>query len=83
MSGSNGNGNGSKRWGSSPIDPTLIDPTGQLNAKPVMPGYEGSPYHGPITDLRNDDPMRKLPQHHYKVHIEVLDNNSQHNVKLL
>lgn len=67
------NGNGKKeQWGS--IHPQLLDPTGgQMDAKPVLPGYEGVPFRGPIPNLKDTDPYHKQPQVSAKVHIEILD----------
>ena len=61
------------RWGSSAIAPALVDPTGQMNVDQILPGYEGTPYRGPVVDLKRDDAFRKQPQQYYKVHIEQLD----------
>ena len=63
----------SKRWGSADIDPVLVDPTGQLDARPVLPGYEGVPYRGKIPNLSHSDAEKLQPEVHYKVHIDILD----------
>ena len=77
----NGNGNGAARWGSAAIDPVLVDPTGQLNKKSILPGFEGTPYRGHIPDLRHDDPQRIKPELHYQVHIDVLDLSKEPDMK--
>jgi hypothetical protein len=78
------NGNGKKkstRWGSAAIAPELIDPTGQLHKESILPGFEGTPFRGPVPDLRHDDAMRKQPEMHYKVHVEVLDLSVEEDMK--
>jgi hypothetical protein len=75
---SNGNGNGGKkavvvRWGSDPIEPELLDPSGEASSKPMLPGYGGFPYRGPVPNLRHDDIDRRQPEVQTKVHIDILD----------
>lgn len=70
----NGNGNGKERgsWGSFPD--ILIDPTGgRMDEKPVLPGWNGRPFRGPVPNLRADDPEHRQPQEAARVHVEVLD----------
>ena len=66
-------GNGKARWGSAAIDPVLVDPTGQLNQRSILPGYDGVPFRGKVPELRRDDPTRVQPEIHQQVHIDVLD----------
>lgn len=84
MSGANG-GNGKTaepvRWGSDPIEPELLDPSGQAGEKSVLPGYDGYPFRGPIPLLRNDDPARRQPEIQTKVHVDILDLSKEPDMK--
>ena len=65
----NGNGNGKDNWGNFPE--VLIDPTkGKMDEPPVLPGWNGRPFRGPIPHLREGDPE---PKEGAKVHVDVLD----------
>jgi hypothetical protein len=80
MSKKNGNGNG-KKWGSASFDPALLDPTGQLGSKDVLPGFEGMPFRGQIPDLKRDDVERRQPEINYQVHVEILDLSKEEDLK--
>lgn len=61
-----------QRWGT--LDPQLLDPSGgQMHQSPVLPGYDGVPFRGPIPNVKETDPEHMQPQIGSKVHIEVFD----------
>ena len=81
MSGNNGNGKDAVRWGSDPIEPKLLDPSGQAGQKSVLPGFAGFPFRGQVPNLRNDDPHRLQPEVQTKVHVDVLDLSGKADMK--
>ncbi len=75
MSSGNGNGkggNGKASWGNFPQ--VLLDPTGgRAEQPPVLPGWNGRPFRGPVPHLKEDDPEHRQPQEAAKVHVDILD----------
>lgn len=76
MSSGNGDdkkdGNGKNSWGSFPE--LLLDPTdGRMDQPPILPGWNGRPFRGPVPHLKEDDPDYRQPKEAAKVHIDVLD----------
>lgn len=66
------NGNGKTQWGR--LDPNLLDPTGgQVNERPILPGFEGLPFRGSVPNIKETDPDHLQPQVGYKAHVEILD----------
>ena len=65
-------GNSKASWGSFPD--LLLDPTnGRMSDDPVLPGWNGRPFHGPVPHLKEDDPEHRQPKEAAKVHVDVLD----------
>ncbi len=41
--------------------------------KPVLPGWHGMPFRGPVPHLKEDDPEHRQPQEGSQLHVDVLD----------
>ena len=56
-----------------PIPPELLDPTGVMDGKAILPGHDGLPFRGPVPHLKEDDPDFRQPQIGMRMHVRVFD----------
>lgn len=56
-----------------PITPSMIDTSGALNKKPVLPGKDGVPFRGEVPNLKENDTAEAQTQQAIQGHAAIFD----------